>query len=43
MVKTLKDILDGLEILPMDMAQVEKAGAPDFEDILQYECAKAAE
>lgn len=44
MVKALRETLDGLTILPMDNSQVEQAykvEAPDFEDVLQYECAKA--
>lgn len=45
MVKVLRETLDGLAILPMDNAQLLSAyevDAPDFEDVLQYECAKAA-
>lgn len=44
MVKVLREILDGLTILTMDNSQVELAyevDAPDFEDVLQYECAKS--
>ena len=43
------DILKGytlyLTILPMDNSQLQQAyavDAPDLEDVLQYECAKAA-
>lgn len=46
MVAILRDTMKGLTILPMDNSQVEAAydvDASDFEDILQYECAKAAE
>lgn len=42
----LKDTLDGITVLPMDNEQLQLAyevEAPDFEDILQYECAKAAQ
>lgn len=41
----LKDAFDGITILPMDNDQLRQAyevEAPDFEDVLQYECAKAA-
>lgn len=41
----LKDAFDGITILPMDNDQLRQAYevvAPDFEDVLQYECAKAA-
>ena len=41
----LKDTFDGITVLPMDNEQLQLAynvEAPDFEDILQYECAKAA-
>lgn len=45
----MMDILKGytlyLTILPMDNSQLQQAytvEAPDFEDVLQYECAKAA-
>ena len=41
----LKDAFDGITILPMDNDQLRQAyevGAPDFEDVLQYECAKTA-
>ena len=45
----MMDILKGytlyLTILPMDNSQLQQAyavDAPDFEDVLQYECAKAA-
>lgn len=40
----LSDLSDMLEILPMDKAQFAEAltcPANDFEDVLQYECAKA--
>ena len=40
----LADLSDMLEILPMDKEQFAKAlscPASDFEDVLQYECAKA--
>lgn len=42
----LKDAFDGITILPMDNDQLRQAyevEAPDFEDVLQYECAKAAQ
>ena len=45
MVKVLRENLEGLLVLTMDSAQVSAAydvDAPDFEDVLQYECAKAA-
>lgn len=45
MVKVLRECLEGLDILPMDSSQVQAAygvTASDFEDVLQYECAKAA-
>ena len=41
----LKDTFDGITVLPMDNEQLQLAydvEAPDFEDVLQYECAKAA-
>lgn len=41
----LKDAFDGITILPMDndqLRQTYEVEAPDFEDVLQYECAKAA-
>lgn len=41
----LKDASDGITILPMDNDQLRQAyevEAPDFEDVLQYECAKTA-
>ena len=40
----LSDLSDMLEILPMDQTQFTNAlarPANDFEDVLQYECAKA--
>lgn len=46
MVSLLRACLAGLLILPMDGTQLLHAytvDAPDFEDILQYECAKAAD
>lgn len=42
----LKDTFDGITVLPMDNDQLQLAydvDAPDFEDVLQYECAKAAQ
>lgn len=45
MVKVLRENLEGLLVLTMDSAQVTAAydvDAPDFEDVLQYECAKIA-
>lgn len=42
----LKETFDGITILPMDNSQLQLAyniDAPDFEDVLQYECAKAAQ
>lgn len=45
-VNLLQEAMGGLAILPMDSAQVLRAyhvDAPDFEDVLQYECAKAGE
>ncbi len=45
MVETLRLFLEGITILPMDSKQVQEAYdvvATDFEDVLQYECAKAA-
>lgn len=44
-VHILRETLEGITILPMDGSQVQRAyqvEAPDFEDVLQYECAKAA-
>lgn len=41
----LREYTRFLTILPMDNDQLQKAysvEAPDFEDVLQYECAKAA-
>lgn len=45
MVDVLRESLEGMEVLPMGNDQLQKAysvEAPDFEDVLQYECAKAA-
>lgn len=45
MKKLLKEATKFLSILPMDNFQLQRAyrvEAPDFEDVLQYECAKAA-
>ena len=42
----LKDTFDGITVLPMNNDQLRLAyeiDAPDFEDVLQYECAKAAQ
>ncbi len=42
----LKDTFDGITVLPMDDTQLQLAyevEAPDFEDVLQYECAKSAQ
>lgn len=44
-VETLKELFEGLTILPMNNEQLQQAynvEGPDFEDILQFECAKAA-
>lgn len=41
----LKETLEGVSILPMDNDQLQTAYgivAPDFEDVLQYACARAA-
>lgn len=41
----LKELFDGITVLPMDSSQLKAAydvEAPDFEDVLQYECAKSA-
>lgn len=45
MVNLLRETFEGIDILPMDNSQVQSAyvvDAPDFEDVLQYECAKSA-
>lgn len=45
MKEILKDYTSYLTILPMDNDQLQQAysiDAPDFEDVLQYECAKAS-
>ena len=45
MKEVLRDLLTGIKVLPMDDSQLQAAydvEAPDFEDVLQYECAKCA-
>lgn len=45
MKEVLKEYTSYLAILPMNNEQLQQAycvDAPDFEDVLQYECAKAA-
>ncbi len=45
MKEILKDVLAGIKVLPMNDSKLEAAydiDAPDFEDVLQYECAKSA-
>lgn len=45
MITVLRANLVGLHVLPMNNEQLQQAycvDAPDFEDVLQYECAKAA-
>lgn len=44
MKELLRETIDGITILPMDgtlISDAYKIDAPDFEDVLQYECAKA--
>lgn len=41
----LQNLMNIIDILPMNKSQLHEAftvTAPDFEDVLQYECAKAA-
>lgn len=45
MKSVLKEALTDISVLPMDDSQLQSAydvEAPDFEDVLQYECAKSA-